>query len=482
MWLLKKSVLYFISNLTSKSISAYVRTDCIFSLSRYYVCMKNMYKLAAIVGGVIIVIWVWIWFFLSRPGEFSLQPISILSSRHAQREPIEIPVLPTDVYIWSGILNGSTWIDQHEIRSEVIKQLVAQWFSGFITVPYPTSWYNALTASGVGVTYVVNTILSWNDDLDLFLSGMDFDTLKELKISRGKRSTRSHIQLFRNTKDLENLWYTVVSHRTRINKDEAYRRTNISQAFKLLSYVRIILPGEQFEFLKNAQYDGKEQKNYLNGYAIIENDEIKVYGGGICGASTAIYQWTVTNKSLQPTKLRSHSKWFTSLYTATINWQLVKNPWIDAAIYEGVLDFHVKNISTHPIIIVMNYDGSYGWLEQIFSLGYTGDLGSIEYVGGYRTSMVVPDDSPLPEQAEIAAVAADSFDSDWIRNGGDDSTGDNNEQTANQLPTTDPTTPPPAGDTSISAAPEERTKTIYGGCYTRLINWEKKQSCYREVK
>lgn len=84
--------------------------------------------------------------------------------------------------------------------------------------------------------------------------------------------------------------------------------------------------------------------------------------------------------------------------------------------------------------------------------------------------MVVPDDSPLPEQAEIAAVAADSFDSDWIRNGGDDSTGDNNEQTANQLPTTDPTTPPPAGDTSISAAPEERTKTIYGGCYTRLIN------------
>jgi len=68
----------------------------------------------------------------------------------------------------------------------------------------------------------------------------------------------------------------------------------------------------------------------------------------------------VTNKALEPTKLRSHSKWFTNLYTATINGQLVKTPGIDAAIYEGALDFHVKNISTHPIIIVVNYDGSFG--------------------------------------------------------------------------------------------------------------------------
>jgi len=28
----------------------------------------------------------------------------------------------------------------------------------------------------------------------------------------------------------------------------------------------------------------------MNGYAIIENEEEKVYGGGICGASTALYQ------------------------------------------------------------------------------------------------------------------------------------------------------------------------------------------------
>jgi len=84
-----------------------------------------------------------------------------------------------------------------------------------------------------------------------------------LKISKGKRSTRSNIRLFKSTEDLEKLGYSVVSYRTRTNKDEAYRRTNISQSFKLLGSVRILLPGQQLEFLKNAQYDGKLQKNYL---------------------------------------------------------------------------------------------------------------------------------------------------------------------------------------------------------------------------
>jgi vancomycin resistance protein YoaR len=180
-----------------------------------------------------------------------------------------------------------------------------------------------------------------------------------------------------------------------------------------LKYVRIVLPGEEFKFLQSAQYDGREQKNYMNGYAIIENEEIKVYGGGICGASTALYQGVVTNKALQPTTLRSHSKWFNNLYIATINGQLIKTPGIDSAIYDGVIDLHLKNVSNHPIIIVTNYDGSYGGLEEIFSLGRPDDLGGIEFVKSYRTSMEVPDDSPLPEQE--VAVEADSFSSDWIR-------------------------------------------------------------------
>jgi hypothetical protein len=38
----------------------------------------------------------------------------------------------------------------------------------------------------------------------------------------------------------------------------------------LLGNVRILLPGEELDFMVDAQYDGLKQENYVEGYAIIE--------------------------------------------------------------------------------------------------------------------------------------------------------------------------------------------------------------------
>jgi vancomycin resistance protein YoaR len=39
-----------------------------------------------------------------------------------------------------------------------------------------------------------------------------------------------------------------------------------------------------------AQYDGITRENYEYGYVVVGNQEKLDYGGGICGASSAIYQ------------------------------------------------------------------------------------------------------------------------------------------------------------------------------------------------
>ncbi len=425
--------------------------------------MKSRQKIALIIASALLIIIAALSVFL-KLSDFSLEWSFATGERHATRQPRKAPILTTDLYLWTGFFATHTGDNLKQVRSALVQKLVAQWFSGFVGSPYEQSGYNALTASGQWYTYIVNQPLSWLDALDLYLSGIQLDKIKELKISKEKRSQWSNIYLFKTTKDLQDLWYTVVSYRTRMNKDEGYRRTNISQAFKLLKYVKVLNPGEELLYLRDIQYDGRQQKNYLNWYAIIENDEIKVYGGWICGSSTAVYQGIVTNKALQPTALRSHSKWFKTLYTSYINGQLVTTPWIDSAIYDGAIDLHVKNISNHPIVIVANYDGALGSMEENFSLWFSGDQGSIEFVSSYRTQMSVPDDAPLPE----VPIAADSFDSDWIR-GWNTNNNSGEEQH-------DPIAPTPPAPT------EPRMKTIYGWCYTRIVNGEQKKSCYREIK
>jgi len=78
--------------------------------------------------------------------------------------------------------------------------------------------------------------------------------------------------------------------------------------------------------MQDSNFDPSEQQLYEDGFVIFLDEEVEDYGGGLCGGSTAIYQGIVTNKSLSRPALRNHSKWYTHLYSATIDGEWVDTP------------------------------------------------------------------------------------------------------------------------------------------------------------
>lgn len=310
--------------------------------------------------------------------------------------------------IWNNMYTISddtlVFSPQQHSRSLFVRQLINQWFTWFVTIPYPSSGNNALISSGIWNIYTVSTIITWTDMLDTYLEDIQkkntFSGKQIFTIPKSEWWNRTGIYLFKNTGDLSDIGYQVISHRSRHNTDKEYRRYNISKSFELFHHVQIILPGETFTFLDAAQYDEYEQKNYKIWYVIVDWKEIKEYGGGICGASTAIYQWILTNRSLERTHLRPHTKRFSSLYPATINGEYITTPGIDSAIYAGQIDLHFRNISKHPTILVANYDGDYNGEEQVFSLWYSYEQGSFKFLhGGY-----IRHDEPAKEWTGINSI------------------------------------------------------------------------------
>jgi vancomycin resistance protein YoaR len=75
----------------------------------------------------------------------------------------------------------------------------------------------------------------------------------------------------------------------------------------------------------------------------------------------------ITNTALK-LKARNHSKRFTNLYAATINGVKITTPGVDATVFAGSTDLVITNTSDHPVIIVLNYNGNYGGIEEVMSL------------------------------------------------------------------------------------------------------------------
>jgi len=57
--------------------------------------------------------------------------------------------------------------------------------------------------------------------------------------------------------------------------------------------------------------------------------------------------------------MRNHSKRYKNLYTATIDGERQALPGVDATIYSPSLDLVLTNTKSYPIILAMNYDGTY---------------------------------------------------------------------------------------------------------------------------
>ena len=282
--------------------------------------------------------------------------------------------LETDI-LWNPILSP--------IRQQLIQQLITKGFDRFVTQPYDASLWVLTTTPQDRKQWNLSRNITTKDALDSYLIAFlnnENNTSEDLWIPKNEYENREWLYLFKNSSDLEALWYEVVTHRTRTNADAEYRRENIATAFEQIGNLRVLNPWQTISYLQDSNFDMQQQQLYRNGKAIFLDEEIEAYGGGLCGWSTALYQWTFLNQSLDFTK-RNHSKWYTNLYTATINGEEQSLPWIDSTIYYPSLDLKVTNTATYPIIIVSNYDGSYRWVEEVFTMSpRSSDQGEYRFV------------------------------------------------------------------------------------------------------
>lgn len=280
-----------------------------------------------------------------------------------------------------------------QMRRLLISQLVDKWFAGFVQQPYGVTDTSGLLVADVWSDSVfVQTDLQATDPLDMYLQQhfADMTDVQDISLSPSMYKDRAgQIHLFRSTQDLQALWYSLVSHRTRTNTDEAYRRINISTAFDQIGHVRVLNPGDEISFMEDSNFDPGAQQLYQDGFVIFLDEEVEDYGGGLCGGSTAIYQGIVTNKSLSRPALRNHSKRYHHLYDATIDGQLIDTPGIDSTIYSNSLDLRLRNTANHPIVLVLNYEWWMGEAEEVFTVWYPSDRWSVTHISSrpYNTTL-----------------------------------------------------------------------------------------------
>lgn len=275
------------------------------------------------------------------------------------------------------------------MRQQIILWLIEKWFTGFMKRPY-VWWTDHIVTTHVWQYVEMQTDNMFRDDIDRWIQTYIWsgNTWEEIRIDISTWSTWSDVLLFKETSDIAWLGYSVVSHRKRFNNDQAYRRFNIATAFEKIWPVRVINPGETLSYLDTIQFDADNQHTYLSGKVIYLDEEIDEYGGWLCGGSTAVYQWVVLNKALV-TSERNHSKWYSDLYEAEINGELLNIPGIDSTIYSPSLDLRITNTASYPIVLVMNYDGSVWWVEEVFTLWRSTDRGRYEFLDERNKSYTI---------------------------------------------------------------------------------------------
>ena len=322
------------------------------------------------------------------------------------------------------------WTLRPYLVDRITTHLLANSFTWYITEPYTDNPNLALTLSwGYTWELIVSpvpkfSLLPYDTIIDNYIQedeSISYDINKKpFLLEESVWRWWSGIPLFRTKEDLEKLWYTVVSHRSRYNTDKSYRRHNIHTAFEEFGHTRIILPGEEISFIDDINYDPVEQELYQEWYVVVQDEEQPEYGGWLCWASTAMYQWLLTNTALEFPERRAHTKWYTDLYKASINGENIETPGIDSAIYDGYIDLKFTNTASYPVIMVSNYDGEHWWLEEVFTLALPSDEWAFEHL------------HTRPNKSTIVV--------------------------------------------------DGKKVNVEGGCYVWEVNGEERKSCYKEVK
>ena len=113
------------------------------------------------------------------------------------------------MYTFMG--NAIIFIPGKHARSLLIKQLIAQGFTGFRTIPYPLSGNQAIIAPHITSGYTVVKEITETDALDKYIMGTLLQNRKQknkntlFTVPEKQRQNRTGIYLFKNTQDLKDL-------------------------------------------------------------------------------------------------------------------------------------------------------------------------------------------------------------------------------------------------------------------------------------
>ncbi len=245
--------------------------------------------------------------------------------------------------------------------------------------------------------YLVNTGINLEDDLDILLEKKIQNTARSFFPSLTKSADTfilsdeeikqlHKVYLFKNEKDLKDLWYVVSSYRTRVNNDAAWRKDNIAISYRNIGNVRVLNTQQQISFMDEIHYDASiknRKRDTVSGLAIMWG-VTSVKGWGICGASRGINTVLLTNKAFDILQRYNHTRTYKNMYDNEINGKQFWIPGLDVAVYRmggSQKDFIFKNIREYPVVLVMNYDGTSGWTEELFVLSHESDRGTLEYIG-----------------------------------------------------------------------------------------------------
>lgn len=302
------------------------------------------------------------------------------------------------ISLMSWAADHSGWVRRH-IRRILIAEMIERGYVDFVRTPRDRG-NGLIQLNPAGTWYTLSAVITGQDSLDdliddvlsqyqpmtwwqehwLWLSGgVVFDGQAVMWLT--------WVWLFKDRADLDALWYEVISWRRRQSFDVWVRRYNIQKSFDNFGGVRILNTSGVLSFFGAIQYDPQVRKQFRFGKGIVWADIVEMYAGGICGASTALLQGTLFNSGIVYNQLRNHSKRYTNLYRATINGKVISTPWLDATVFDGTIDFKISNRTKYPIIIVANFWGKNGDIEEVFTLGRPEQKGTLTFVGRKGTCL-----------------------------------------------------------------------------------------------
>lgn len=280
-----------------------------------------------------------------------------------------------------------------KVRITTVQFLMERGYAKFSTIPYKNG---NLAISAQSWDFRVMKTIEEKDTLDMLLKDKldlfadDFQALKKfadylyfknIQITPEEYEQLWIIFMFKNEQDLRDLWYELISWKSRKNVDREYRRHNIMAAFHNIGNVRLILPGETFNLAHEIHYRPNQGDiKYVSGYATFGASARMVYGWWLCGVATAFYQGTLTNLGLQLLQYSPHSTYYLDLFNAEINGIRISTPGLDATIYSPKYNLQMKNIRDYPIIAVFNFGWGESDEEEMFTLSKPQDRWSFEFV------------------------------------------------------------------------------------------------------